>query len=350
MPVQPRHRGTPWYLAPARRCFEGAPVAEARQQGLLHQQLDVAGLAHLGGAHAHVEQAEEDGVGGMDVDRGPHLVAGIDELEHLAGGVGVPDLRDHPGGGMDPAEVHQRVPKMPRTLLAGAGGGHRDLHRARDGVFHRVLDGHDIELAFRLLHLQREVGGQGGGLAVAGAAAEEDAAPERHADLGEDLGLFRREAEALQGRAALDAVAVEEAGEEVVAVGLVGAALAAERGDGGGQRHLAAGANGKTLEGAPLVGGLGRSLVLAVEEEAHDLAALVGGKRLGELELAVVDDAVDPAEAAVVLEHDVAGPGRGGLLEEHAHPPRRRRRAARRLAVGRLASIRRSRRGSRSAR
>ena len=134
---------------------------------------------------------------------------------------------------------------------------------------------------------------------------------------------------------ALDAVAVEEAGEEVVAVGLVGAALAAERGDGGGQRHLAAGANGKTLEGAPLVGGLGRALVLAVEEEAHDLAALVGGKRFGELELAVVDDAVDPAEAAVVLEHDVAGPGRRGLLEEHAHPARRRRLAARRHAVGR---------------
>ena len=70
-----------------------------------------------------------------------------------------------------------------------------------------------------------------------------------------------------------------------------------------------------------------------MEEEAHDLAALVGGKRLGELELAVVDDAVDPAEAAVVLEYDVAGPGRGGLLEEHAHPPRRRRLAAF-LAVG----------------
>ena len=334
MAVQPvRHKGTPWYLAPARRCYEGAPVAEARQQGLLHKQLDVAGLAHLGGAHSHVEQAEEDGVGGVDVDGGPHLVAGIDELEHLSRRVRVPDLGDHARGGMDPAEVHERVPKMLSALLARARGGHRDLHRARDGVFHRVLDGHDIELAFRLLHLQREVGGQGGGLAVAGAAAEEDAAPERHADLGEDLGLFRGEAEALQGRAALDAVAVEEAGEEVVAVGLVRAALAAERGDGGGQRHLAAGANGKTLEGAPLVGGLGRSLVLAVEEEAHDLAALVGGKRFGELELAVVDDAVDPAEAAVVLEHDVACPGRRGLLEEHAHPPRRRRLAAF-LAVG----------------
>ena len=329
MPVQPvRH------LAPPCRLLEGAPVAEARQQGLLHQQLDVAGLAHLGGAHAHVEQAEEDGVGGVDVDRGPHLMTGIDELEHLAGRVGVPDLGDHPGGGMDPAEVHERVPEVFAALLAGAGGGHRDLHRPRDGVFHRVLDGDDVELALRLLHLQCEVGGQGGGLAVARRAAEEDAAPERHADLGEDLGLLRGEAEALQGRAALDAVAVEEAGEEVVAVGLVRAALAAERGDGGGKRHLAAGANGKTLEGAPLIGGLGRALVLAVEEEAHDLAALVGGQRVGELELAVVDDAVDPAEAAVVLEHDVAGPGRRGLLEEHAHPPRRRRLATAGLAVG----------------
>ena len=120
----------------------------------------------------------------------------------------------------------------------------------------------------------------------------------------------------------------------MVAVGLVGATLAAERGDGGGKRHLAAGANGKTLEGAPLVGGLGRALVLAVEEEAHDLTALVGGKRVGELELAVVDDAVDPAEAAVVLEYDVACPGRRGLLEEHAHPPRRRRLGGPGLAVG----------------
>ena len=50
----------------------------------------------------------------------------------------------------------------------------------------------------------------------------------------------------------------------------------------------------------------------------------------------LLDEALgDPAEAAVVLEHDVAGPGRRGLLEEHAHPARRRRRAARRLAVGR---------------
>ena len=131
----------------------------------------------------------------------------------------------------------------------------------------------------------------------------------------------------------------------MVAVGLVGAALTAQRGDGGGKRHLAAGANGKTLEGAPLVGGLGRALVLAVEEEAHDLTALVGGKRLSKLELAVVDDAVDPAEAAVVLEHDVAGPGRSSLLEEHAHPPRRRRLDGRRPRGRRRASIQRSRRG-----
>ena len=44
--------------------------------------------------------------------------------------------------------------------------GTRDLHRARNGVLHRVLDGHDIELALRFLHLEREVGGQRRGLAV----------------------------------------------------------------------------------------------------------------------------------------------------------------------------------------
>ena len=114
----------------------------------------------------------------------------------------------------------------------------------------------------------------------------------------------------------------------MVAVGLVRSALAAQRRHRGRQGHLASGADGEALECAPLVGGLCRALVLAVEDEAHGLAALVGGHGVGELELAVVDDAEDAAHAAVVLEDDVAGPGGGGFLEEHAHPPSRRRLAA----------------------
>ena len=112
-----------------------------------------------------------------------------------------------------------------------------------------------------------------------GRAAEEDAAPERHADLGEHRRLLGGEAEALQGGALGDSVAVEEAGKEVVAVGLVGVPRwqrSAE--DGGRQRHLAARADREALEGASLVGSLGGALVLAVEEEAHDLAALVCGQ------------------------------------------------------------------------
>ena len=232
---------------------------------------------------------------------------------------------------MDPAEVHQRVPEVSAALLAGAGGWHRDLHRARDGVLHRVLDGHHVELALRLLHLKREVGGQSGGLAVTCRAAEEDAAPERHADLREHRRFLGGEAEALQRGALGDAVAVEEAGEQMIAVGLVRTALAAQRRHCLGQRHLAAGADREALEGASLVGSLGGALVLAVEEEAHDLAALVGGHGSCELELAVVDDAVDAAEPAVVLEDDVAGLGCGGLFEEGAHLVRRRRLAARSL-------------------
>ena len=320
-----------WYCLAARRLLERACVAEPGQQGLLHQQLDVAGLAHLGGAHTHVEQAEQDGVGGVNVDGGPHLVPGVDELQHLARRIGVADLRDHSRRRMHPAEVHQRVPEVPAALLAGAGGGHRDLHRARNGVFHRVLDSDHVELSLRFLHLEREIGGQRGGLAVPRSSAEEDAAPEREADLGEHRRLLCGEAEALQGGALLDAVAVEEAREQMIAVGLVGSALAAQRGDRVRQRHLAAGADREPLEGASLVRGLCRSLVLAVEEEAHDLASFVCGHGGCKLELAVVDDAVDAAEPAVVLEDDVAGSGSGGLLEEGAHLVRRRRLAACRL-------------------
>ena len=221
---------------------------------------------------------------------------------------------------MDAAEVHQRLLETASALVARTRGRRRDLHRPRDRVLHRVLDGDDVEPSVRLLHLEGEVGGQRRGLAVAGGAADEDAAVQRHADLGEHRRLFRREAETLQGHAALDAVAVEQAGEQVIAVGFVRAALTAQRGDGGGERHLAAGADREALEGAALVAGLGRPLVLAVEQEAHGLAALVRRHRLGERQLAVVDDAEDAAGPAVVLEGHVGGPRRRRVFEQPPHP------------------------------
>ena len=98
----------------------------------------------------------------MDVDRGPYLMAGIDELHHLAGRVGVADLGDHAAGRVDPAEMHQRFLEMPGPLIAQARGRHRDLDGARNAVFDRVLDGHQIELAVELGHLQGEIDGQCG--------------------------------------------------------------------------------------------------------------------------------------------------------------------------------------------
>ena len=98
----------------------------------------------------------------MDVDRGPYLVAGIDELHHLAGRVGVADLGDHAAGRVNPAEMHQRFLEVPGPLIAQARRRHRDLHRAGNAVFDRILDGHEIELAVELRHLQGEIGRQGG--------------------------------------------------------------------------------------------------------------------------------------------------------------------------------------------
>ena len=260
----------------------------------------------------------------MDVDRGPYLMAGIDELHHLAGRVGVADLGDHAAGRVDPAEMHQRFLEMPGPLIAQARRRHGDLHRARNAVFDRVLDGHEIELAAELRHLQGEIGGECGRLAVARGAADEDAAMGRHADPGEQRGFGCRETEALQGHAGVEPVGIEHAGEQMIAVGLVGAALAAQRRDARRQRHLAAGADREALEGAPPVAGLRRALVLAMEQETGGLAAFLGRQRLGQGQLAVVDDGEDMAGAAAGLEHHVARPGRGCVLEQAFDPPGRR--------------------------
>ena len=219
-----------------------------RQQGLFHQERDIAGLGNLGGADTHVDQPEQDGVGVVDVDGGPDLVAGIDALEDLAGGVGVADFRDHARGGMNPAEVHQRVLVVTGARLTRARGGHRDLDRAGDAVFDRILEGDEVELPVHLGHLQGEVDGHRGGLAVAGAPADEDAALHRHADLGEQRRLGVGEAKPLQGHALVETVAVEQAGEQMVGVGFVGTALAAQRRYPAGQRHRAAGPDGESLE------------------------------------------------------------------------------------------------------
>ena len=260
----------------------------------------------------------------MDVDRGPHLMAGIDELHHLAGRVGVADLGDHAAGRVDPAEMHQRFLEMPGPLVAQARRRHGDLHGARNAVFDRVLDGHQIELAVELGHLQGEIDGQCGRLAVARGAADEDAAMGRHADPGEQGCFGCRETEPLQGHAGVEPVGIEHAREQVIAVGLVGAALAAQRRDARRQRHLAAGADREALEGAPPVARLGRALVLAMEQETGGLAALLGRHRLGQLQLAVVDDGEDMTGAAAGLEHHIARPRRRRILEQAFDPASRR--------------------------
>ena len=235
------------YLPPGRQCPR-AGRAELRQQCLLHQKRDIAGLGNLGRADTHVDQPEQNGVGVVDVDGGPDLVAGIDALEDLAGGIGVADLRDHARGGMNTAEMHQCVLVVSGPGLSGARRGHRDLDRAGDAVFDRILEGDEVELPVHLGHLQGEVDGHRGGLAVAGAPADEDAALHGHAYLGEQRRLGVGEAKPLQGHALVEAVAVEQAGEQVVGVGLMGAALAAQRRDPARQRHRTAGPDGESLE------------------------------------------------------------------------------------------------------
>ena len=260
----------------------------------------------------------------MDVDRGPYLMAGIDELHHLAGRIGVADLGDHAAGRVDPAEMHQRFLEMPGPLIAQARGRHRDLDGARNAVFDRVLDGHQIELAVELGHLQGEIDGQCGRLAVARGAADEDAAMGRHADPGKQGCFCCRETEPLQGHAGVEPVGIEHAREQVIAVGLVRAALAAQRRDGRRQRHLAAGADREALEGAPPVARLGRALVLAMEQETGGLAAFLGRHRLRQGQLAVVDDGKDMTGAAAGLEHHVARPRRRRILEQAFDPASRR--------------------------
>ena len=260
----------------------------------------------------------------MDVDRGPYLMAGIDELHHLAGRIGVADLGNHAAGRVDPAEMHQRFLEMPGPLIAQARCGHRDLDGARNAVFDRVLDGHQIELAVELGHLQGEIDGQCGRLAVARGAADEDAAMGRHADPGKQGCFGCRETEPLQGHAGIELVGIEHAREQVIAVGLVRSALAAQRRDARRQRHLAAGADREALEGAPPVARLGRALVLAMEQESGGLAALLGRHRLGQLQLAVVDDGEDMTGAAAGLEHHITRPRRRRILEQAFDPASRR--------------------------
>ena len=88
----------------------------------------------------------------------------------------------------------------------------------RYAVFDRVLDGHQIELAAELGHLQGEIGGERGRLAVARRAADEHTAMGRHADPGEQGGFGCRETETLQGHAGVEPVGIEHAREQVIAV------------------------------------------------------------------------------------------------------------------------------------
>ena len=250
---------------------------------------------------------------------------GVDELQHLARRVRVADLRDHPRRRMHPAKMHQRLLEPPAPLVPRPRGRRRDLHRPRDRVLHRVLDGHHVELPVRLGHLEGQVRRERRGLAVPGRAAEEDPPVQGEADLGEHRRLRGREPQAFEGHPPLDAVAVEQPREQVVAVGLVRPALAAQRRDRGRQRHLAAGPHREPLERAPLVARLRRALVLAVEQEAHRLAALLRGHRLGERELAVVHDPVHAAQPPGGLEHHVARPRRRRVVEQPPDPARDRR-------------------------
>ena len=146
----------------------------------------------------------------------------------------------------------------------------------------------------------------------------------RHADPGKQGCFGCRETEPLQGHAGIEPVGIEHAREQVIAVGLVRAALAAQRRDARRQRHLAAGADREALEGAPPVARLGRALVLAMEQETGGLAALLGGHRLGQLQLAVVDDGEDMTGAAAGLEHHIARPRRRRILEQAFDPASRR--------------------------
>ena len=66
-----------------------------------------------------------------------------------------------------------------------------------------------------------------------------------------------------------------------------------------------------------------------MEQETGGLAAFLGRHRLGQGQLAVVDDGEDMAGAAAGLEHHVARPRRRRILEQAFDP------ASRRFARGR---------------
>lgn len=240
-------------------------------------------------------------------------MTGIDDVEHLAGGVGVSDFRDHAAGRVDAAEVHEGAPVVDGPFLPGARGRNGDLDGAGNAVFDGVLQRHHVEFAPVLGELQGQVDGKGRRLAVARAAAEKDGPVARHADPREDRRLVGREPEILESHPAVEPVAVEGAAVHVIAVEIVGTALAAQSAHRRGQRHGAARADRESLELAPLVGRLRRPVDLAVEEEAHHLPALVGAQRMAEFQLRVVDDRPHAALDAVMGENDIRCPRCGSL-------------------------------------
>ena len=135
------------------------------------------------GVDAHVDEAPQDVENVVGVHGGEHQVPGQGRLDGDLGGLRVADLADHD---------LVRVVAQDGTQPAGEGQAFflvdRDLHDAFHLVLDRVLDGDD--LVGRVLDLVQG-GVQGGGLAAAGGAGDQEHAvglADIVVDLFQDIG------------------------------------------------------------------------------------------------------------------------------------------------------------------
>ena len=175
----------------------GAMPAKRGHQLLAQHEVDHIRTGQFGGPHPEGNQAEEDAVCAVGMDRGVDLVPRCHEMQHLAHIRRRTDLGDHAHIGVGAHEDHQRPGEIGAALLRRGPRRHRELHhpRADGGIFDRILDRVDRNMTVALLIEPLKMAHQRRGLAIAGRATE-DHQPAVGAPLGGQRGediLFQPE-------------------------------------------------------------------------------------------------------------------------------------------------------------
>jgi len=180
--------------------------ADPAHEALRDHADDVAG--HEVGKHAQIHEARNGADGGVGVQRRVDLVSGHRRAEGHLGRLLVANL------------AHQDDVRVLPHHRADAGGEvelhhfvHRGLPDHRHRVFDRILEGHDVD-ALGVHEVEHRI--EGGRLAAARRAGDEDDALRAREHELEGLQFIRLQAQFLQRHDAL--VAVEDAQHDVLAV------------------------------------------------------------------------------------------------------------------------------------